>query len=126
MTSIKKETNSIQLHTITFSIRVLAFLIAKSYNYSNMSLGIAFSIYGFTALISYIPGGYIADRLSAKYLLFISLLLTSLGGKFLLFNPSPLNSPKPIVKFSVFVMPSTSQVLLLVNFLPLRIHLFYL
>ena len=59
----------------------------EDYNYNNMSLGVAFSIYGITALISYFPGGLIADRLSAKYLLSISLFLTSLGGLFILFNP---------------------------------------
>ncbi|MBJ56784.1 MAG: MFS transporter [Rickettsiales bacterium] len=64
--------------------------LIEDYKYSNMSLGIAFSIYGITALISYIPGGYIADRLSPRYLLFASLLLTSLGGIFLLYNPSTL------------------------------------
>ena len=57
------------------------------YNYTNTMLGVAFSIYGITALISYLPGGYIADKIPPKYLLFASLLLTSLGGLFFLLNP---------------------------------------
>ena len=62
--------------------------LIEEYNYTNTMLGLAFSIYGITALLSYLPGGYIADRISPKYLLFWSLLLTSLGGIFFLLNPS--------------------------------------
>ena len=61
--------------------------LIEDFNYSNMTLGIAFSVYGITALISYIPGGYIADKLRPKYLLSLSLFLTSLGGLVFLFNP---------------------------------------
>ena len=48
--------------------------LLDDYNYTNTMLGIAFSIYGITALISYLPGGYIADKIPPKYLLFSSLL----------------------------------------------------
>ena len=61
--------------------------LIEDFNYSNMTLGIAFSVYGITALVSYIPGGYIADKLRPKYLLSLSLFLTSLGGLVFLFNP---------------------------------------
>ena len=49
--------------------------LIEDYNYNNLSLGISFSIYGFTALICYVPGGYIADKIEPKYLLSSSLLL---------------------------------------------------
>ena len=62
--------------------------LLEDYHYSNMELGIAFSVYGITAFLSYLPGGYIADKISPKYLLFSSLLLTSLGGIFYMTNPS--------------------------------------
>ena len=62
--------------------------LIQEYGYDNTKLGLAFSIYGMTALFSYIPGGYIADKLMPKNLLFISLLFTSFGGVFFLFNPS--------------------------------------
>ena len=61
--------------------------LLDDYNYTNTMLGVAFSIYGITALVSYLPGGYIADKIPPKYLLFSSLLLTSLGGLFFLLNP---------------------------------------
>ena len=63
--------------------------LLEDFNYSNTELGVAFSIYGITALISYLPGGYIADKVSPKYLLF-SLLMTSIGGLFFLQNPGYL------------------------------------
>ncbi len=62
--------------------------IIEEYNYSNTMLGVAFSVYGTTALLCYLPGGYIADKFLPKYILFCSLLLTSLGGLFFLLNPN--------------------------------------
>ena len=55
---------------------------------TNSMMGIAFTIYGLTALICYFPGGYIADRFDPRKLLSFSLLLTSLGGIALLYYPS--------------------------------------
>ena len=51
-------------------------------------MGIAFTVYGLTALICYFPGGYIADKFDPRKLLSLSLFLTSLGGIFLLYYPS--------------------------------------
>lgn len=62
--------------------------LIEDFGYSNTMLGIAFSVYGITALISYIPGGVIADKFLPRHLLFISLLLTAFGGIFLIFNPN--------------------------------------
>lgn len=62
--------------------------LLEDYYYTNMQLGIAFSIYGITAFLSYLPGGYIADKVTPKYLLFFSLFMTSLGGVFYMTNPN--------------------------------------
>ena len=64
--------------------------LLEDFNYTNTMLGVAFSVYGITALLSYLPGGYIADKISPKYLLFFSLLMTSFGGLFFLYNPGYL------------------------------------
>ena len=61
--------------------------LLEDFNYTNTMLGVAFSVYGITALLSYLSGGYIADKISPKYLLFFSLLMTSFGGLFFLYNP---------------------------------------
>ncbi len=50
------------------------------FNLSNTSLGDVLAIYGITAMITYFPGGPLADRFSARKLLSISLAGTALGG----------------------------------------------
>ena len=47
---------------------------------TNFQLGTAFSLYGFIAMASYLAGGPLADRFSARNLLVAALLTTSLGG----------------------------------------------
>ncbi len=47
---------------------------------TNFELGAAFSTYGVVAMLSYFPGGPLADRFSARRLLAIALLLTAAGG----------------------------------------------
>ncbi|MEZ6087593.1 MAG: MFS transporter [Pirellulaceae bacterium] len=47
---------------------------------SNLQLGIAFSAYGAVAMLSYFPGGPIADRFGARSLMSLALLFTAVGG----------------------------------------------
>ena len=53
------------------------------FNLSNTNLGDIFAIYGLMAMISYFLGGIIADRVSARKLMTISLLLTAAGGLYM-------------------------------------------
>lgn len=55
---------------------------------SNAQLGDAFAVYGVTAMLAYFPGGTIADRFSARQLITVSLIATSLGGLYLAQVPS--------------------------------------
>lgn len=50
---------------------------------TNTQLGDMFAVCGITAMISYFPGGAIADRFSARSLMAVSLLLTALGGLYM-------------------------------------------
>ena len=50
------------------------------FGFSNTQLGDLFAVYGITATISYFPGGAIADRFSARFLLSASLVATACGG----------------------------------------------
>jgi nitrate/nitrite transporter NarK len=54
---------------------------------SNTQLGAMFSAYGVLAMLAYFPGGAIADRFSARKLLTASMLLTALGGLYMLAIP---------------------------------------
>ena len=61
----------------------------ESFAISNTLLGDAFAFYGLLALISYFPGGYLADKYSAKKLMALALFLTGAGGFFFASFPDP-------------------------------------
>ncbi len=52
----------------------------EAFNISNTQLGDMFAAYGLTAMFCYFLGGPLADKFSARSLITISLILTSLGG----------------------------------------------
>ncbi len=54
-----------------------------TFQLSNTQLGDIFALYGVVALMSYFPGGVIADRYSARSLMVASLLATAAGGFYL-------------------------------------------
>ena len=60
------------------------------FNLSNTNLGDIFAIYGVMAMISYFLGGVIADKVSARKLMAVSLLLTASGGLYMSTVPSLL------------------------------------
>ena len=70
------------------AIFVLPFVIARvfrptflaAFDLTNYELGICFSVYGVVALFSYLFGGRLADKYSARHLMAVALLLTSIGG----------------------------------------------
>jgi len=55
----------------------------QTFHLTNTQLGDMFAIYGIIAMLSYFPGGVIADRYSARLLITFSLFLTALGGLYL-------------------------------------------
>lgn len=67
---------SLPFHTARFFRPTLL----EVFNYSNTQLGDLFAIYGVTAMLSYFPGGVLADRFSARGLLTTSLMTTAAGG----------------------------------------------
>lgn len=61
--------------------------LAEALDLDNAQVGALLSIFGVTSMISYAPGGWLADRVSPRYLLTWSLLLT--GGSGLYFATFP-------------------------------------
>ena len=53
------------------------------FGFTNTQLGDLFALYGVTAMLSYFPGGAIADHFSARGLLSASLITTAIGGLFM-------------------------------------------
>jgi nitrate/nitrite transporter NarK len=54
--------------------------VLEAFNLSNTQLGDITAVYGITAMLSYFPGGALADRFSARKLLAVSLFATAVGG----------------------------------------------
>ena len=53
------------------------------FGFTNTQAGDVFAVYGVLALISYFPGGALADRYSARALLTASLVATAIGGLYM-------------------------------------------
>lgn len=53
------------------------------FGFTNTQLGDLFAAYGVVAMLSYFPGGALADRFSARFLLTASLVATALGGLYM-------------------------------------------
>ncbi len=68
--------------------RLLRPVMIEAWGLTNQDIGLAFSAYGFTAMISYFIGGPLADKFAPHKLLSLSLVLTSLGGLSFLTIPS--------------------------------------
>lgn len=70
---------SLPFHTTRFFRPTLL----DAFAFSNTQLGDVFAVYGVTAMISYFPGGVLADRLPARKLMSLSLLATAAGGVYM-------------------------------------------
>ena len=70
---------SLPFHTTRFFRPTLL----DAFAFSNTQLGDVFAVYGVTAMISYFPGGLLADRLPARKLMSLSLLATAAGGVYM-------------------------------------------
>ena len=61
--------------------------LLEAFELSTTQLGDFFAVYGIMAMISYFPGGALADRFSARGLLTASLIATSAGGLYMATYP---------------------------------------
>ena len=57
--------------------------LLEAFGFTNTELGDLFAVYGITAMLSYFPGGALADRFPARSLLTASLFATAAGGLFM-------------------------------------------
>lgn len=69
-------------------IRVFRPIIREAFIITDYEIGKAQALYGITAMASYIFGGFFADKLEARKLLSASLVLTALGGIWMITIPS--------------------------------------
>jgi len=59
----------------------------EAFNITNTQLGDMFAAYGVTAMLSYLLGGPFADRYPARSLMMVSLVLTGIGGLYMMTFP---------------------------------------
>lgn len=64
--------------------------LLESFGFTNTQLGDVFAVYGVMAMAAYFPGGLLADRFSARFLLTVSLVATGVGGFYMVTYPGPL------------------------------------
>jgi sugar phosphate permease len=64
--------------------------LLEVFGFTNTQLGDLFAAYGVTAMISYFPGGALADRFPARSLLTASLFATAAGGLFMATIPASM------------------------------------
>jgi sugar phosphate permease len=64
--------------------------LLEVFGFTNTQLGDLFAVYGITAMISYFPGGALADRFPARTLLTASLFATAAGGLFMATVPAAM------------------------------------
>jgi len=64
--------------------------LLEVFGFTNTQLGDLFAVYGITAMISYFPGGALADRFPARSLLTASLFATAAGGLFMATIPAAM------------------------------------
>lgn len=64
----------------------------EAFGYSNTELGVMMSVFGLVSLLTYFPGGWLADRYSPRKLMALGLLGTGLAGFYFATFPSYLIS----------------------------------
>jgi len=70
------------------SLRVMENSALGVFGFTDLELGYAKATYGVLQMLSFIPGGVLADRFSARRLLSLSLVVTSIGGIYYATIPS--------------------------------------
>ena len=63
----------------------------KVFGFSNTQLGDLFAVYGVMAMLSYFPGGILADHFSPRSLIVIALFATAIGGLYMATIPSAMH-----------------------------------
>ncbi|MEM9368212.1 MAG: MFS transporter [Planctomycetota bacterium] len=70
--------------------RVFRPTLLDVFGLTNFELGLAFSLYGVTAMIAYFPGGPLADWFDSRKLMAVALVTTAIGGLVMAAYPSVL------------------------------------
>jgi nitrate/nitrite transporter NarK len=76
------------IYLLPFLREVYYIPLQKALHLSNTQLGVLMSVFGLTAMASYFPGGWLADRISPRILITLSLMVTGISGLYFSTFPS--------------------------------------
>ena len=76
------------IYLLPFLREVYYIPLQRALHLNNTQLGVLMSVFGATSLITYFPGGWLADRFSPRKLMTLSLVLTGLAGFYFASFPS--------------------------------------
>jgi nitrate/nitrite transporter NarK len=76
------------IYLLPFLREVYYLPLQKALGVSNTQLGVLMSVFGAAALLTYFPGGWLADRVSPRKLITFSMLATGLSGLYFATFPS--------------------------------------
>ena len=76
------------IYLLPFLREVYYLPLQKALHLSNTQLGVLMSVFGAASLITYFPGGWLADRYSPRKLMTFSLLMTGFAGLYFASFPS--------------------------------------
>jgi nitrate/nitrite transporter NarK len=76
------------IYLLPFLREVYYIPLQKALHLSNTQLGVLMSVFGLTAMASYFPGGWLADRISPRILITLSLMATGISGLYFATFPS--------------------------------------
>ncbi len=76
------------IYLIPFLREVYYIPLQEALGTTNTQLGVLMSVFGATALITYFPGGWLADRFSARKLITLSMVATGVTGLYFATFPS--------------------------------------
>ena len=71
------------IYILPFLREVYYIPMRDAFGYSNTQMGIVHGVYGAFSLITYFPGGWLADRFEARKLISLALMGSALGGFYL-------------------------------------------
>ena len=76
------------IYLLPFLREVYYLPLQKALQISNTQLGVLMSVFGAMGLLTYFPGGWLADRVSPRKLITFSMLATGLSGFYFATFPS--------------------------------------
>jgi sugar phosphate permease len=76
------------IYLLPFLREVYYLPLQRALGVTNTQLGVLMSVFGVTSLITYFPGGWLADRLSPRKMISFSMLATGIAGFFFATFPS--------------------------------------